>query len=135
MYNIKFKGRIFTDGMTSQGRQFILEDISNKLSELIKIKIQQAFQRSTELAAYIGQSPDAESVRAILRSINIKIVSLNPMKFGIKVSDNLGHWYNMDEPPPELIELIENIANVAFEKLNRDLELKSTVLTVLRGEQ
>jgi hypothetical protein len=129
---LTFKGRLFQMG-DPQIREQTYEEIIEKLRERIKDTVSSKFQRSTELAAYIGQSIDPEATRAILRSVNIEIRSRQPLKFGVRVFDTLGHWYGMEETPQELSDMVEGLVVSAIEDLNRSGEMRDIVVRTLRG--
>lgn len=130
--NLIFKGRLFRMG-DPQIREQTFNEIIEKLKEVIKDAVERKFQRSTELAAYMGESIDPEATQAILRSVNIEVKSTQPLRFGVRVFDALGHWYGMEETPQELKDMVVGLVKEAVKDLDRSGEMKNIVVKTLRG--
>jgi hypothetical protein len=116
---------------TKENLTEILGKLAERTAESIERFIELEFERSVQLAAFVGQNADPEAVKAIIRGIKANVVPGDPPSVEIEYKDDLSHWYNKGETPPELIEFLNELANTAIEKWFREQERQPILEQVL----
>jgi hypothetical protein len=88
----------------------------NDLAEAVKKEILKEFDLSMRLMAYTGQHGGSDVVKAIIRSIKVDVLSLNPPVIEAKFTDDLSHWYDGGELPSELAEIVQGVFDDGINK-------------------
>ncbi|KKM27494.1 hypothetical protein LCGC14_1574170 [marine sediment metagenome] len=108
----------------------ILEAYEESAKELEKVA-KQGFESSVNLGAIVGQYPDPEALKAILRSIKVEVTSEWPPNFIMKFKDDLSHWYTDDTLSQELLSVIDEIYEAAIHKWSLSKNFEQSILGVM----
>ena len=85
----------------------ISKTVAEKFAEAIKQNILNEINRSIELSSFVGQYTDQESIRTILRSVNVKVSPELPPVIEASIKDEYGHWYG--GIPEEINETLQSL--------------------------
>lgn len=111
---LETKSKVLTSGSSSDQNK-ILHDLSSKLATSAQEFIRRGFERSVELASMVGNMSNQDAVRAILRSLKVEIIRVDPISLQAKFEDDLSHLYGGQALPPELSKLIQRIIDSSLE--------------------
>jgi hypothetical protein len=108
MDGITVRGKIFTSS-TADSRRALFADISEKLAKAVQEYVIEGFDRSVQLAAMVGERADQEALRAIYRSIKVKVKNVEPLDLEVRFEDDYSHWYGGEELPQEVADVLQEI--------------------------
>ena len=92
----------------------IISGIISSLANDLKAVVLREIDQSVKLAALVGQSPDQESLRVMLRSIQIEPVLGAETGIEVKYKDDLGHWYGMEQMPEDIANALKEVVESAM---------------------
>jgi len=130
MPELLISGKLLTSN-TADEINNILEDYANKLAEEAESIIHDGFNRNVQLSAMIGVMADQEAVRAILRSLKVEVISIDPIRLEAKFEDSLGHWYGSSKLPDDVSKLLQDIIDTSLNNWIRDKDHNKILIEVL----
>lgn len=108
-------GNIFTL-LDVGSREEFLKDTSDKLAEEVQKEIIIDFERSVQLATLAGAAIDQEAIRAIYRSLKVKVKTYYPLELEAKFEDDYSHWYVGEELPQEMADVLQDIIDTSLKE-------------------
>ncbi len=130
---LTLRGRLLT-AKSPTDIQELIRDLMLELSKSATVAVQDAFNRSVQLATYAGQSMDPEAVRAIIRGLKVEVSPTDPPRLIAKFQDDLSHLYGGEEDlPEELITMLESILDEGLHNWLKSRESQQAVAKVFNA--
>lgn len=98
----------------------LVKRVTEALTKAIKEKIEFEINRSTQLAAYVGQHADPEVVRIITQSIKVESDGQWPPSISIEYKDDLKSLHG--DAPPELMDMLNSIIEKSLSLIDADID-------------
>ena len=106
--SLNIAGRMLTSSK-HEDKKAIYKELGDGFSKSLKEHIHIAFDRSIQLAAYVGNMTDQEVVRAMLRSLIVSTTDYDPIRLEAKFDDKYAHLYGGGKLPDELSKIIQDL--------------------------
>ena len=98
----------------------LVKHVADELVKNIKDKITFEINRSTQLAAYVGQHADPEIIRVIMQSIKVESDGQWPPNITIEYKDDLKSLHG--DTPPELMDMLNQMIEKVLLLVDQDID-------------
>jgi len=130
--DIQIKGRAAKVDATTV--KTFVQELYKEIAESARQAILETFERSTEINTMIGEAPDPEAIRAIVRSIKVDVEYGAEPALVAKFDDSYGHWYGNEDMPQEVQDKLQNLMEQAMSTWVNTNKIHDIVVDALNDE-
>lgn len=106
---VSFIGNLFV--LSGPKGDSIYMKVADEFVKSIKEHLINKFNESIQLSIMLGSRTDQEAIRAIIRSIKVRVKSYETFEFTTEFNDDYSHWYAGQELPDDVAETLRVIIN------------------------
>lgn len=129
MGELTIKGKLLT-ALSNDDKNKIYKEMYENLIESAREFILKEFSESVRISTILGQRPDQEVIRTIIRGIKVTLKSADPLILTAVFKDDYSHWYGGDLPK-EIADVMSELLHESLKKWSNTDIPKNVIISTL----